>query len=136
MIVLDASAAVEWLLGRSAAATIAARMTDPDCAVHAQSTLNVEVASAMRGLVRGGHASAERGLAAITDLAASDIVLHDPVPLLPRAWQLRHNLTMYDALYVALAELLDAALVTTDARIARASGIRAKVEVATPPVRS
>lgn len=131
MIVLDASAAVEWLLVRDAATAVADHLGDPEISVHAPSLLGVEVAAALRGLVLGGHTSAARAELALADLAAADIAIHDPTPLLPRAWQLRANLTPYDAVYVALAEALGATLVTTDARIARAPGTRAEITVAT-----
>lgn len=129
MIVLDASAAVEWLLVRGSARDVAERFRDPDITVHAPSFLGIEVASALRGLVRGRHASAERAARALADLADADIALHDPSPLLPRVWQLRDNLSAYDAAYVALAETLGASLVTMDARIARAPGLRTTVDV-------
>lgn len=131
MIILDASAAVEWLLGRSAAIAVAARFEDADVAVHAPAHLGVEVTAALRGLVLGRHTTAERAESALSDLASTDITFHDPMPLLPRVWELRDNLTAYDAAYVALAEVLDAPLVTTDARIARASGLRAAIDVVT-----
>lgn len=129
MIVLDASAAVEWLLVRGSAAVVAARFSDPDITVHAPSLLGVEVVAALRGLVMGGHTVSERARIAVADLCSADIMLHDPTPLLPRAWELRDNLTAYDAVYVALAEVLDATLVTTDARIARVPGVRAVIDV-------
>ncbi len=129
MIVLDASAAVEWLLVRESATAVAARFSDPDVTVHAPSFLGVEVAAALRGLVQGRHATPERATTALTDLATADIALHDPSPLLPRIWDLRENLTPYDAAYVALAEVLGATVVTTDARIARAPGVASTVDV-------
>lgn len=129
MIVLDASAAVEWLLRREAAEAVAERFRDPDVTVHAPSLIGVEVAAALRGLVMAGHMTAARASTALADLTSTGIALHDPTPLLPRAWELRDNLTPYEAVYVALAEVLDAALVTCDARIARAPGLRAAVDV-------
>lgn len=129
MIVLDASAAVEWLLVRDAADAVAARFADPDVSVHAPSLLGVEVAAALRGLVLARHTTPDRASLALNDLTSGDISLHDPTPVLGRAWQLRDNLTIYDAVYVALAETLDATLVTTDARIAAAPGVRATVDV-------
>jgi predicted nucleic acid-binding protein len=131
VIVLDASAAVEWLLGRVAATSVADRFRNPDVTVHAPSLLGVEVAAALRGLVLARHMSAARASVALTDLTSADIALHDPTPLLARAWELRSDLTPYDAVYVALAEVLDAVLVTTDARIARAPGLRAEIDVVT-----
>lgn len=126
---LDASAAVEWLLVREGAQSVADRFRDPDVMVHAPSLLGVEVTAALRGLVLGGHTTAERGAQALSDLESADITLHDPTPLLPRVWELRGNLTPYDAVYVALAEVLEASLVTADARIARAPRLRASVDV-------
>ncbi len=131
MIVLDASAAIEWLLVRDAAEAVAARFSDPDIAVHAPSLIGVEVAAALRGLVLGGHTTPARAALALNDLTSSDINLHDPTPLLTRAWELRNNLTPYDAVYVALAEVLDATLITTDARIAKAPRLRAAIDVVT-----
>ena len=118
MIVLDSSAAVEWLLGRPAAPLIAERFRDPEVAIHAPSLLGVEVASALRGLVLGRHMSPDRGALALSDLEAADITMHDPMPLLQRAWALRANLSSYDAVYVALAESLGVPLVTLDHRLA------------------
>lgn len=129
MIVLDASAAVEWLLVRDGAAAVADRLRDPDVSVHAPAHLGVEVAAALRGLVLGKHVAAPRASTALDDLAAADVTVHDPTPLLARAWELRDNLTPYDAVYVALAEVLGATLVTADGRIARASGVRATIDV-------
>ena len=129
MIVLDASAAVEWLLARDAAHAVADRFRDPDVTVHAPSLLGVEVAAALRGLVMSHHTTADRASVALTDLTSADFALYDPTPLLPRAWELRNNLTPYDAVYVALAEVLGATLVTTDARVAGAPGLRAEVDV-------
>jgi predicted nucleic acid-binding protein len=69
-----------------------------------------------------------RAALALTDLAELPLTRAPHRPLLPRCWQLRHNLTPYDAAYVALAEVLDVALVTADRRLARATGIRCAVE--------
>ncbi len=129
MIVLDSSAAVEWLLVRPGSTAVVQRITDPDVSVHAPSLLGVEVAAALRGLVLGKHASPTRAALALSDLLAADIAMYDPAPLLARAWTLRDNLTPYDAVYVALAEVLDATLVTADARISRAPGVKARVDV-------
>lgn len=114
---------------RTAAASVADRFRDPDVTVHAPSLLGVEVAAALRGLVLGRHTTPERASIALTDLVSADVTSHDPTPLLARAWELRSNLTPYDAVYVALAEVLDATLVTADARIARAPGLRARIDV-------
>jgi predicted nucleic acid-binding protein len=70
-----------------------------------------------------------RAILALADLADLPLVRASHLPLLPRCWELRHNLTPYDAAYVALAEALDVALVTADGHLARASGIRCAVDV-------
>ena len=84
--------------------------------------LDLEVLSALRGLSRGRQLSEPRARAAVRDLGDLPILRHDHVPLLARCWQLRDNLTVYDAAYVALAELLDLELWTTDQRMAHAPG--------------
>lgn len=128
--VLDASAAVELLLGhRRAAAPLRARVARPGQTVNIPHLFDVEVLAALRRHalrrtvepVRTSHA-----LAALTDLRA---FRYSHVPLRPRIWALRENLSAYDATYVALAEALDAPLVTVDAALARAPGVRADVEL-------
>ena len=76
-----------------------------------------------------GEIGEERGRAALADLADLPLRRYPHGFLLPRVWQLRNNLTAYDAVYVALAEALDAPLVTRDRHHAAAAGHRAKVEV-------
>ena len=91
--------------------------------------LDLEVASALRSLVRRGHVPepfARRGLRL---LAALPIVRLPHEPLLARCWELRDNLSVYDAAYVALAETTGTALLTSDRRLARAPGVRCEVEL-------
>jgi predicted nucleic acid-binding protein len=126
VIVLDASAAVEWLLGRPRADDIAARLADPDITLHAPHLLAVEVAQVLHRQLRMGAISASRGENALEDLAALDLQRHDHEPLLSRVWELRDNVTAYDAVYLALAEVLDATLLTMDAKLARAPGHNAQ----------
>lgn len=117
-IVLDASALAEYLVSSglgSAVAGILAR----DSEVHVPHLAVVETTSVLRGWVLGGHLRAERAAAALTDLAAFPGQWWPAEPLLPRIWQLRDNLSAYDATNVALAEALDATLVTADSRLAR-----------------
>ena len=95
--------------------------------------VDLEVVSAMRGRVRRGALSQARALAAIRDL---DDFMIDRVSghgQLARIWELRNNLSPYDAAYVVLAELLDVVFVTADARLATAPGIRCDVEVLATP---
>lgn len=121
MIVLDASAAVEWLLGLPRAEAVAARLADAST-VHAPHLLGVEVAQVVRRYVRSGDVRAARGAEALADLVDVDVALHPHEPLLPVVWRLRSNFSAYDAVYVALAQVLDAPLVTLDARLAAAPG--------------
>lgn len=129
MIVLDASAAVEWLLGLPLATEVASRLAGADQTLHAPHLLAVEVAQVVRRYVASGELSADRGAQAIADLADLDVVHHAHEPLLPTMWRLRSNLTAYDAAYVALALALDAPLVTLDAGIAAAPGHGAIVDL-------
>lgn len=128
MLVLDASAAIEWLLGRPAGAAVAERLADPERTVHAPHLLTVEAAQVLRRYSLAGELTEQRGAQALTDLADLDVVLHEHGPLLPRIWRLRENVTAYDAVYLALSELLDAPLVTLDGRLARSTGHRAVID--------
>lgn len=127
MIVLDASAAVDLLLERLRGAWVAARIaTEPS--LHAPHLLDLEVASTLRKRERLGEIPAARGAAALADLSALPLTRYPTTALLSRIWQLRGTLTPYDAAYVALAEALDAPLVTTDDCLARSTGHRARIE--------
>jgi predicted nucleic acid-binding protein len=92
--------------------------------------LDLEVAQVLRRYCAFEGLPASRALVALEDLAAMDIYRYSHAVLLDRIWELRANLTAYDAAYVALSELLDAPLLTMDARLARASGHRARVTLA------
>jgi predicted nucleic acid-binding protein len=129
VIVLDASAAVDWLLQSAAAQRIESRIFSRNQSLHAPELLDLEVAQVLRRLVREGALSASRGAAAIEDLRDLRITRYPHFILLPRIWQLRHNLSAYDAAYVVLAEKLGATLLTRDARLASAAGHGATVEV-------
>jgi predicted nucleic acid-binding protein len=124
VIVVDASALAEALLCGGPAAD---RLADDD--LHAPHLVDAEVASAVRGQLLGSVIEEHLAVAAIDTLARLELYRHPHVDLLPRAWELRANLTVFDALYVALAEALSVPLVTSDARLAQAPGIRTAVEV-------
>ena len=129
MIVLDASAAVDWLVQTAAAQRIESRIFSRNQSLHAPELLDLEVAQVLRRLVQEGTLSAARAEAAIQDLLDLRITRYPHFVLLPRIWQLRHNLSAYDAAYVVLAEKLGATLLTRDARLASAAGHAATIEV-------
>ena len=119
MIVLDSSAAVEWLLGLPLADAVADRISSAK-SVHAPALLDIEVAHVLRRYCAAGEISDRVAERALNSLAELDAVRYTHELLLPLIWRLRHNLTAYDAAFVALAAVLDAPLVTLDARIAQA----------------
>ena len=90
---------------------------------------DIEVASVLRGRVRGGQLTVPRARQALDDLADLPMERVSHVTLLPRVWELRDNYTPYDAAYIALAELFRVPLVTGDARMSRGSGARCEFEL-------
>ena len=120
MIVLDASAALELLLVTDLGRALADRLLEPRESLHAPELVDLEVAQVLRRFERAKTLSAARAEQALDDLAALPLERYSHRLLLRRAWELRPNLTLYDAAYVALAELLDAPLLTCDAALARA----------------
>lgn len=129
MIVVDASALLEVLLNTSAAAGIADRLLHSDETLHAPHLIDLEIAQVLRRYVVSGALTADRGRHALQDLADFPIERYPHDVLLPRIWELRHNFTAYDAAYLALAEGLEAPLVTRDAGLATSRGHRALVEL-------
>jgi predicted nucleic acid-binding protein len=127
MIVVDASAMTELLLQTGLGGRVERRLLR-DENLHAPHVLDVEVLSALRRLVRMGDLPAARAEEAIEDLQLLLLARHGHDDLLPRAWELRQNITAYDAVYVALAEALDAALVTCDRALGAAKSA-ARIEV-------
>jgi len=129
MIVLDASAAIAWLLRTSVGSKVDRRIFTRPISLHAPHLLDLEVAQVLRRYVRDKVMTAQRGQEALEDLDGLPLNLYPHDFLIPRVWQLRANLTAYDAVYVALSELLDAPLLTCDSGIALAPGHRATIEV-------
>ena len=129
MIVLDASAVIEWLLQSPAGSKIDQRIFSRSESLHAPHRLDVEVAQVFRRYVRDKTITALRGQEALEDLGDLPLSRYPHDFLIPRIWALRATLTAYDATYVALAELLDAPLLTCDGKIASAPGHYANVEV-------
>lgn len=105
------------------------RIFSPLESLHAPHLLDVEVTQVLRRYVRDKAVTARRGQEALEDLADVPLSRYPHDLLIPRIWELRATLTAYDAAYVALAELLDARLLTCDGKIASASGHHAIVDV-------
>ncbi len=129
MIVLDASAAVEWMLQRPAGLRIESRIYSRNETLHAPHLLDLEVMQTLRRLARQREIPDDRAEDAIRDFVDTRIKLYPHRLFLPRIWQMRHNFSAYDAAYVSLAEALGAPLITADARLAAASGHRARIEL-------
>ena len=129
MIVVDASVVLDLILAQSAAEAIGRRLFAPTETLHAPELLDLEVLQVLRRHWRAGSLSASRGEIAVADLDDLPVVRHPHGELVERIWQLRADVTAYDAAYLALAEALDAPLVTQDARLARAPGHTARVEL-------
>jgi predicted nucleic acid-binding protein len=128
VLVIDTSAVVAALVGRPTDSRLVDRLGN-DGDLHAPHLLDVELLHALRRLVRTGQLTQERAADARADFAELTVVRYGHQPLADRAWDLRDSLTAYDATFVALAEALEVPLVTCDARLARASGDRAAVEL-------
>lgn len=128
MIVVDASVLAPALADDTADGDDC-RATIRGQALAAPHLIDLEVASVFRRLVMNGTLDERRAGLALTDLRVMPLQRVDHRRLLTRCWELRDNLTPYDAAYVALAEGLDAVLVTGDARLARAPGLRCRVDV-------
>jgi predicted nucleic acid-binding protein len=129
VIVIDASVLVGALVddGETGKQSRDALRDDPRWA--APALLPVEVLASLRGLVLGRKLSTERAADAVTAMRLMVIDQLDPATLVTRIWELRGNLTAYDAAYVAAAEALGCTLVTADSRIARAPGPRCAIRV-------
>jgi predicted nucleic acid-binding protein len=129
VIVLDASAAIDWLLQTAVGQQIEKRIYARGESLHAPHLLDVEVTQVLRRLVRERAVSEPRADQAIHDLLDLRVTRYPHFIFLPQIWRLRHNLSAYDASYVALAEKLDATLITRDAGMASASVRGVSVEL-------
>ncbi|WP_180538108.1 type II toxin-antitoxin system VapC family toxin [Nevskia soli] len=132
MIVLDASVVVELLRNGVFADGLRRDLAANPGSVIAPHLLDVEVVSALRSLHAGRRIDTHDSQQYLNELAALPVerVLH--IPLIPRVWELRHNFSAYDAVYIALAEATDAVLFTMDAKLR--TGHRAKVRLFSAPV--
>lgn len=128
MIVVDSSAVIDALAAVEGTDELRTDLAAGE--LHAPALLDFEVVSGLRGLTRGGHLSASRAEDLLTDF--DDLAIQrwsSADSLRRRAFRLRHNLSAYDAAYIALAEALECPLLTRDARLARSSGHTAEVQV-------
>lgn len=129
MIVVDASVALELLLNTAAGGRAAARLFDGDETLHAPHLIDLEVTQVLRRYAAGKEITPRRGLEALEDLAGLSLHRYPHEPFLSRIWQLRNHHSAYDAAYVALAEALNATLVTRDSSLAASKGHAASVEL-------
>jgi len=128
VIVLDASALLEMLLATGSGSLVSERIRMSE-SISAPQLMIVECLQVLRRSELRGDIDADLATALVHDLLAFDIELYDHVLLADRIWELRSNLTAYDAAYVALSELLGVPLITTDAKLASAPGNHSTVEL-------
>jgi predicted nucleic acid-binding protein len=129
VIVLDASAAIDWLLQTAVGQRIERRIYARGESLHAPHLIDLEVAQVLRRLVREAAVSAQRADQALDDLLSLRITRYPHFVFLPHIWRLRHNLSAYDAAYIALTDKLGATLLTRDARLASASARGVSIEL-------
>lgn len=129
MIVVDASAILEVLLNTPNGAGVAQRLFTPGETLHAPHLLDLEVAQVLRRYALTGELDSRRGREALEDLSDLPLIRYPHGLLLPRIWELRRNVTAYDAADLALAEALAAPLVTRDAKLALARVHHARIEL-------
>ena len=129
MIVVDASAIVEVLLRTRDGQAIEERLFEDGQTLHVPHLVDIEVAHAVRRYAISGQIDGERGRIALAVLADLPLNRHPHAFLLPRIWDLRNNFTAYDSVYVALAEVLQAPLLTRDRRLTSAAGHQARIEL-------
>ncbi len=127
MIVVDASAVLEVLLNTPAAERISERIFADGETLHAPHLLDLEVAQVLRRYSLAGELKPSRGRQALEDLLDLPLTRYPHDLFLFRVWELRNNATAYDAVHLALAEVLEAPLITRDARLASAAGHRAAI---------
>ena len=127
--VLDASGAVEFLLHTSSGARLATRLEDETEAVHVPHLIDLEIAQVLRRYVLQGTLDEQLAAMAIDHWRRLDVERYPHEPFLDRVWELRANVTAYDAVYVALAEALSTVLITGDRKLLGAPGVRAAVEL-------
>ena len=134
MIVLDSSAAVDYLVRHRSQGDWVADQLLADGDLHAPHLIDVEVVAALRTLVSHGDIAPERGALALESLLGLDVARYPHLPFARRMWSLRDNHSASDAAFIALAEALDAPLVTTDVHLARVPNLPVSVRVPPDPI--
>lgn len=129
MIVVDASVLVDILTDANVARLARSEWFPGGATIHAPHLIDIEVIQAIRRRSAIGELPPAHADDALGDLASFPMTRYPHTRLLPRVWELRSNMTAYDATYVALAEALDAKLLTRDGRLARAPGHRSRIEL-------
>jgi predicted nucleic acid-binding protein len=129
VIVVDASVVLELLLATPAAVSVERRLFAGGQSLHAPHLLDLEVAQVLRRYFLAGRLTTDRGSIALEYLSGLPLTRYPHDVLLPRIWELRHNVTAYDAAYLALAETLRAPLLTRDRALASATGHTARVQL-------
>ena len=129
IVVLDASAVVELVLATMSGARIRRRLSDPRISMHGPELVDLEVLNVLRRYVNANLITMDRATQAVRTLEDLDLRRHRHGLMLRRIWSWRSNLSAYDAAYVALAEILNGHLLTTDARLAGAPNLPVPVEV-------
>lgn len=129
MQIVDASVIAHALVTPEEVGNLSRQLLEQSSQIVSPDCLYSEVLAALRKMWLRKTISDQVFLEAVNDLKLMRIYTVDSVELLGRAYELRHNVGAYDAMYVALAEILQCRLITTDARLSNASGVRCEIEL-------
>jgi predicted nucleic acid-binding protein len=129
MIVLDASAALELVLRTAAGRAVARRIAPASETLHAPHVIDLEVAQVLRRYAAGKQMTTARAREALDDFLDLDLNRYPHDLLIPRIWDLRDNVTAYDAAYLALGEALGAPVLTRDRRLCSVPRLSTRVEL-------
>jgi predicted nucleic acid-binding protein len=135
VVVADASALVEYLLRTARAGPIEDVVIDPNTALHVPELCDIEIAAGFRRAMLGGAMSEDRMVQALAAYLDLPITRHGHLSLLPRILDLRANFSVYDAAYLALAERLEASLLTADDRLVRGAQSHTRIPTLPRPSR-
>jgi predicted nucleic acid-binding protein len=127
MTIVDASVYADALVSTGPTGEAARTLLSDRTVLEVPAIFRVEVTSALRAMVQHGDLHEIRAATALEQLRIVRLIEYPFAPFMDRVWELRHNLSVYDAYYVALAEQLSLGLVTADARLAKAPGPRCEV---------